>query len=217
MKQYYEIVDVKARQITDEALRPGLEAEVTLDDGSVGRASVPASVRNSREAALAVENVNVEIAEALLAMNALDQTYLDRMLLELDGTETGERLGANAILASSLAIAKAAALSSGVALYNYIGGVNAKRLPAVRTEADASAVSLSDCATLSQFLDACALRRAEGKKLVLTAGESETEDNILADLAVALNAEELVTGSVRVRNQLLRIEEELYDGVDEAL
>ena len=146
MKQYLEIVDVMAREILDSRGNPTVEVEVTLDDGTVGRAAVPSGastgiheaceLRDGDKAryggkgvSMAVENVNGEIAEAMLGLNALDQTSIDKMLIEIDGTPNKTRLGANAILGVSLACAKAAAEATGVSLYNYIGGVNAKTLP----------------------------------------------------------------------------------------
>ena len=146
MKQYFEIVDVMAREILDSRGNPTVEVEVTLDDGTVGRAAVPSGASTGMYEAcelrdadksryggkgvqLAVENVNGEIAEALLGLNVLDQTSIDKMLIEIDGTPNKTRLGANAILGASLACAKAAAAATGVSLYNYIGGVNAKVLP----------------------------------------------------------------------------------------
>ena len=146
MKQYFEIVDVMAREILDSRGNPTVEVEVTLDDGTVGRAAVPSGASTGIHEACelrdgdkaryggkgvqkAVDNVNGEIAEALLGMNVLDQTGIDKMLIELDGTPNKTRLGANAILGVSLACAKAGALVTGMSLYNYIGGVNAKTLP----------------------------------------------------------------------------------------
>ena len=146
MKEYFEIVDVTAREILDSRGNPTVEVEVTLDDGTVGRAAVPSGASTGIYEACelrdgdkgrylgkgvqkAVENVNVEIAEAVIGMNALDQPGIDKLLIELDGTPNKTRLGANAILGVSLATAKAAAAASGVGLYNYIGGVNAKTLP----------------------------------------------------------------------------------------
>ncbi len=146
MKQYFEIVDVMAREILDSRGNPTVEVEVTLDDGTVGRAAVPSGASTGMYEAcelrdadksryggkgvqMAVENVNGEIAEALLGLNVLDQTSIDKMLIEIDGTPNKTRLGANAILGASLACAKAAAAATGVSLYNYIGGVNAKVLP----------------------------------------------------------------------------------------
>lgn len=123
-----------------------MEVEVTLDDGTVGRAAVPSGASTGIYEACelrdgdksrylgkgvlkAVENVNVEIAEALQGMNVLDQTSIDKLLIELDGTPNKTRLGANAILGVSLACAKAGSLATGQSLYNYIGGCNAKTLP----------------------------------------------------------------------------------------
>ncbi len=146
MKQYFEIVDVMAREILDSRGNPTVEVEVTLDDGTVGRASVPSGASTGMYEAcelrdcnkgrylgkgvqMAVENVNGEIAEAMLGLNVLDQASIDRMLIDIDGTPNKTRLGANAILGVSLACAKAAAEATGVSLYNYIGGCNAKTLP----------------------------------------------------------------------------------------
>ena len=146
MKQYFEIVDVMAREILDSRGNPTVEVEVTLDDGTIGRAAVPSGASTGMYEAcelrdgdksryggkgvqIAVENVNGEIAEAMVGLNALDQTSLDRMLIEIDGTLNKTRLGANAILGASLACAKAAAQATGLSLYNYIGGVNAHTLP----------------------------------------------------------------------------------------
>ena len=130
MKQYFEIVDVLARKTADLNGAPALEAEITLDDGTVGRAAVPAALfeesTGGKKVGLAVENINTEIQEALLGLNALDQTAIDNMLLEIDGTKDCSRLGTGAVLGASLAVAKAAAEASGVGLYNYIGGVNAR-------------------------------------------------------------------------------------------
>ena len=135
MKQYFEIVDVMAREILDSRGNPTVEVEVTLDDGTVGRAAVPSGASTGIHEACelrdgdkaryggkgvtkAVDNVNGEIAEALLGMNVLDQTAIDKMLIELDGTPNKTRLGANAILGVSLACAKAGALVTGNSLYN---------------------------------------------------------------------------------------------------
>ncbi len=146
MKQYFEIVDVMAREILDSRGNPTVEVEVTLDDGTMGRAAVPSGASTGIFEACelrdgdksrylgkgvqnAVDNVNGEIAEAMIGLNALDQPSIDRILIELDGTPNKTRLGANAILGVSMAVAKAAAEATGVGLYNYIGGMNAKTLP----------------------------------------------------------------------------------------
>ena len=141
-----QIIKVHAREILDSRGNPTVEAEVLLEDGSIGRASVPSGASTGiyeahelrdgdpgrylgKGVSKAVHNINAEIAEALLGANALDQAALDRTLIELDGTPNKSRLGANAILAVSLANAKAAAASLGISLYRYIGGSNAKMLP----------------------------------------------------------------------------------------
>ena len=146
MKQYFEIVDVMAREILDSRGNPTVEVEVTLDDGTIGRAAVPSGAStgmyeacelrdgdksryNGKGVQMAVENVNGEIAEAMLGLNVLDQTSIDKMLIQIDGTPNKTRLGANAILGVSLACAKAAAESLGMPLHTYLGGVTAKTLP----------------------------------------------------------------------------------------
>ena len=146
MKQMVEIVDVVGREVLDSRGNPTVEVEVYLEDGTMGRAAVPSGASTGIYEACelrdgdkgryqgkgvlkAVDNVNTEIAEALIGTNVLDQGAIDQLLIDLDGTPNKERLGANAILGASLACAKAAAEYLGVALYNYIGGVNAKPLP----------------------------------------------------------------------------------------
>ena len=146
MKEYFEIVDVLAREILDSRGNPTVEVEVTLDTGVMGRAAVPSGASTGIYEACelrdgdkgrylgkgvqkAVENVNGEIAEAIVGLNALDQVSIDQQLIELDGTPNKTRLGANAMLGVSLAVAKASAEALGLPLYSYIGGVNAKTLP----------------------------------------------------------------------------------------
>ena len=141
-----KILNVRAREILDSRGNPTVEVEVFLEDGSVGRASVPSGASTGIYEACelrdqeanrylgkgvinAVHNVNTEIADTLRGQNALDQTGIDRLLIHLDGTPNKSRLGANAILGASLAVARAAAVSLGVSLYRYIGGSNAKVLP----------------------------------------------------------------------------------------
>ena len=140
------ILSVKGREILDSRGNPTVEAEVLLEDGSVGRASVPSGASTGiyeacelrdgdpgrylgKGVSKAVLHVNTEIAQALAGHDAMDQANIDRLLIELDGTPNKSRLGANAILAVSLAVAKAAADSLGLSLYRYIGGSNARVLP----------------------------------------------------------------------------------------
>ena len=146
MKQYIEIIDVVARQILDSRCFPTVEVEVYLEDGTVGRAAVPSGASTGIYEAVelrdgdkdkylgkgvekAVANVNDTIAEEIIGLNVLDQAYIDKTLIELDGTKNKGKLGANAILGISLAVAQAAANYLGMPLYQYIGGVNAKVLP----------------------------------------------------------------------------------------
>lgn len=141
------IVDVRAREILDSRGNPTLESEVELESGVIGRAAVPSGASTGEHEACelrdgdvsryqgkgvlkAVENVNEKIADELVDYyDALDQTGIDKFLIELDGTENKSNLGANAILGVSLAVAKAAATYLELPLYRYIGGVNAKTLP----------------------------------------------------------------------------------------
>jgi enolase len=140
------IEDVVGREILDSRGNPTVEVEVTLMDGSMGRAAVPSGASTGVHEALelrdgdksrylgkgvlqAVENVNSDIADALIGWDALEQKAIDEMLIELDGTPNKSKLGANAILGVSLATAKAAANALGLPLYRYIGGVYAHVLP----------------------------------------------------------------------------------------
>ena len=146
MKNFVEIVDVVARQILDSRCFPTVEVEVYLEDGTMGRAAVPSGASTGIYEAVelrdgnkdyymgkgvlkAVENVNDTIAEELIGCNVFDQTYIDKMLIELDRSNNKGKLGANAILGVSLAVAQAAANYLGLPLYQYVGGVNAKVLP----------------------------------------------------------------------------------------
>jgi enolase len=137
---------VHAREILDSRGNPTVEVEVTLESGAFGRAAVPSGASTGVHEALemrdgdkdrysgkgvlkAVENVNQQIAEAIFGMDALDQAAVDQAMLELDGTPNKSKLGANAILGVSLAVARAAADEVGLPLYRYLGGVTAKILP----------------------------------------------------------------------------------------
>lgn len=146
MKQYLQIESVYAREILDSRGNPTVEVEVEVEGGFVGRAAVPSGASTGAFEAVelrdgdksrylgkgtltAVDNVNDIIAPEIEGMNALDQVEIDKVMIELDGTDNKGKLGANAILGVSLAVAKAAAEALGVSLYNYLGGVNAKVLP----------------------------------------------------------------------------------------
>ena len=146
MKEYLEIDEVRALEVLDSRGNPTVQVEVVLEDGSQGVALVPSGASTGSFEAVelrdgdksrylgkgvlkAVENVNTIIRDKIIGMNAYDQIGLDRTLIELDGTENKGKLGANATLGVSLAVARAAASSLGMELYNYIGGINAKVLP----------------------------------------------------------------------------------------
>lgn len=146
MKKYIEIIDVYAREVLDSRANPTVEVEVELEDGSMGRAIVPSGASTGAFEAVelrdgdksrflgkgvlkAVQNVNEIIAPELIGMNVFDQPLIDKIMIELDGTHNKGKLGANAILGVSLAVARAAAAALGLPLYQYIGGVNAKVLP----------------------------------------------------------------------------------------
>ena len=145
MDMDYEIVKVRGREILDSRGNPTVEAEVELECGAVGRASVPSGASTGSHEARelrdggdrylgkgvkrAVEHVNHGLAEAVLFENVLDQSRIDRLLKEADGSENKERLGANAILAVSLASARAAASALKFPLYRYLGGISGRTLP----------------------------------------------------------------------------------------
>ena len=140
------IVDIIGREILDSRGNPTVECDVLLESGAMGRASVPSGASTGMREALelrdgdasrylgkgvlrAVENINNEIAEALIGLDAQEQHFIDKTLIDLDGTEEKSRLGANAMLAASIAVARAAADDSGLSLYRYFGGSGAMQMP----------------------------------------------------------------------------------------
>ena len=140
------IVDIVAREILDSRGNPTVEADVLLESGVSGRAAVPSGASTGTREAIelrdgdkgryggkgvlkAVENVNTEICEAIVGLDVVEQSFIDQTLIDLDGTENKSRLGANALLAVSLAVAKAAAEDSGLPLYRYLGGAGRMQLP----------------------------------------------------------------------------------------
>ncbi len=141
-----EITHVKAREILDSRGNPTVEVDVLLNDGTLGRAAVPSGASTGENEAVelrdgdakrylgkgtskAVSNVNTKIAPELIELDPRDQEHIDRLMIELDGTPNKSKLGANAILGVSMAVAKAAATASGLPLYRYLGGTSAKVLP----------------------------------------------------------------------------------------
>lgn len=146
MKDYIEILDVFAREVLDSRANPTIEVEVIVEGGFVGAAIVPSGASTGELEAIelrdgdkdrylgrgvlkAVDNVNNIISEELIGMNALDQASIDKLMIELDGTHNKSKLGANAILGVSMAVAKASAIALGMPLFQYLGGFNAKTLP----------------------------------------------------------------------------------------
>lgn len=146
MKEYLAIENIEAIEVLDSRGNPTVQVEAILEGGFTGRAMVPSGASTGSFEAVelrdgdnsryqgkgvlkAVENVNTEIKKKIMGMNALNQVELDKALIELDGTENKAKLGANATLGVSLAVARAAANALGLDIYNYIGGVNAKVLP----------------------------------------------------------------------------------------
>ena len=140
------IVDIVAREILDSRGNPTVEADVLLESGVSGRAAVPSGASTGSREAIelrdgdkgrylgkgvlkAVENINTEICEAIVGLDAIEQPLIDQTLIELDGSDNKSRLGANALLAVSLAVAKAAADESGLPLYRYLGGAGRMQLP----------------------------------------------------------------------------------------
>ena len=140
------IIDIVAREILDSRGNPTVECDVLLESGVMGRAAVPSGASTGEKEALelrdgdksrylgkgvlkAVEHVNNEIAQALIGIDASEQSYIDQIMIDLDGTDTKARLGANAMLAVSLAVARAAAEDAGLPLYRYLGGAGPMALP----------------------------------------------------------------------------------------
>jgi len=140
------IVDIVGREILDSRGNPTVECDVLLESGTMGRAAVPSGASTGSREAIelrdgdkarylgkgvlkAVEHVNTEISEAVLGLDATEQAFLDKTLIDLDGTDNKSRLGANAMLAVSMAVARAAAEESGLPLYRYFGGMNATQMP----------------------------------------------------------------------------------------
>jgi enolase len=140
------IVDIVGREILDSRGNPTVECDVLLESGVMGRAAVPSGASTGSREAIelrdgdkarylgkgvlrAVEHINTEISEAVLGLDAAEQAFLDKTLIDLDGTDNKSRLGANAMLAVSMAVARAAAEESGLPLYRYFGGMNGNQLP----------------------------------------------------------------------------------------
>lgn len=145
MKRYYEITDIYAREILDSRGNPTVEVEVTVEDKYIGRAAVPSGASTGAFEAIelrdggarymgkgvgkVVDNINNTLAQHLIGVNVLDQRAIDMEMIDLDGTENKSKLGANAILGVSMAVAKAASATLGIPLYQYLGGFNGHIMP----------------------------------------------------------------------------------------
>jgi enolase len=140
------IVDIVGREILDSRGNPTVECDVLLETGTMGRAAVPSGASTGSREAIelrdgdkkrfggkgvlkAVDNINSEISKSVIGLDASEQAFLDQTLIDLDGTENKARLGANALLAVSMAVARAAAEESGLSLYRYFGGMSGRQLP----------------------------------------------------------------------------------------
>ncbi|MBT6530465.1 MAG: phosphopyruvate hydratase, partial [Betaproteobacteria bacterium] len=140
------IIDVIAREVVDSRGNPTVEADIHLDSGVIGRAAVPSGASTGVREAVelrdmdstrfagkgvlkAVDSVNGEICEAIIGLDSIDQSLIDQTLISLDGTDSKSRLGANAVLAVSLAAAKASSMDLGIPLYRYLGGAGQMELP----------------------------------------------------------------------------------------
>jgi enolase len=164
----FEIAGVGAREILDSRGNPTLEVEVRLEGGAVGRAAVPSGASTGSHEAVelrdggfryhgkgvlkAVESVNTVLAEVLMFEDAFYQTRIDRLLREADGTENKSRLGANAVLGASLAVARACAAQQGIPLYRYLGGVNARTLPVPMMNVLNGGVHADNTVDLQEFM-----------------------------------------------------------------
>jgi enolase len=163
------IVEVVAREILDSRGNPTVEADVLVESGAMGRAAVPSGASTGSREAIelrdgdaqrffgkgvqkAVENVNTEICEAILGLDVSEQAHIDRVLVDLDGTDNKARLGANAILAVSVACAKAAAEESGLSLYRYFGGSGRKRMPVPLMNVVNGGVHANNSLDLQEFM-----------------------------------------------------------------
>jgi len=163
------IVDVIAREILDSRGNPTVEADVLLESGVMGRAASPSGASTGSREAIelrdgdagryagrgvlkAVENINTEICEAVIGVDATEQSFVDKTLIDLDGTENKSRLGANAILAVSLAVAKAAAEESGLPLHRYLGGAGAMAMPVPMMNVINGGVHADNSLDLQEFM-----------------------------------------------------------------
>ncbi|MFM0729710.1 hypothetical protein PQQ52_04335 [Paraburkholderia sediminicola] len=240
-----------SNEVLDSRGNPTVEVEIILDDGSKGRTTVPSGASTGEHEAVemrdndparylgkgvmaAVNAVNTELRDALIGMNAMDQRDVDKTMIELDGTDNKQRLGANAILGCSMAAANAAAAFNRTSLFRYLGGLQASVLPVPMINiinggahadnpldfqefmiGNSILVKMNQIGTLSETLATVRTAQGAAYSTVISHRSGETGDVSIADIAVATNAGQIKTGSLSRTdrtakyNQLIRIEREL--------
>lgn len=193
----FEIAGVYAREILDSRGNPTLEVEVRLEGGAVGRAAVPSGASTGKHEAVelrdggsrfhgkgvtrAVEAVNTVLAETLMFEDAFEQTRIDGLLREADGTENKSRLGANAVLGASLAVARACAAQQGIPLYRYLGGVNARVLPVPMMNVLNGGVHADNTVDLQEFMIMPVGARSFSEGLLMCAEVYQTLKELLKE------------------------------------
>lgn len=193
----FEIAGVYAREILDSRGNPTLEVEVRLEGGAVGRAAVPSGASTGKHEAVelrdggsrfhgkgvtrAVEAVNTVLAETLMFEDAFEQTRIDGLLREADGTENKSRLGANAVLGASLAVARACAAQQGIPLYRYLGGVNARVLPVPMMNVLNGGVHADNTVDLQEFMIMPVGARSFSEGLLMCAEVYQTLKGLLKE------------------------------------
>ena len=198
-----EILDVHGREILDSRGNPTVEVDVTLDSGAFGRAAVPSGASTGAYEAHelrdgddryggkgvreAVDAVNGEIYDLLSGMDAEDQARIDALMIELDGTPTKERLGANAILGVSLAVAKAAAEDAGLPLYRYVGGVYARRMPVPMMNIINGGVHAHNPIDIQEFMIMPVAAETEAEAIRMGAEVFHTLEKALRDTGHSVN------------------------------
>lgn len=193
----FDIAGVCAREILDSRGNPTLEVEVRLEGGAIGRASVPSGASTGKHEAVemrdgnsryhgkgvlkAVEAVNTVLAEVLMFEDAFYQDRIDRLLLEADGTENKSRLGANAVLGVSLAVARACAAQQGIPLYRYLGGVNGRTLPVPMMNVLNGGVHADNTVDLQEFMIMPVGAKSFSQGLMMCAEVYQTLKNLLKE------------------------------------
>lgn len=193
----FDIAGVCAREILDSRGNPTLEVEVRLEGGAVGRAAVPSGASTGKHEAVemrdgnsryhgkgvlkAVEAVNTVLAEVLMFEDAFYQDRIDRLLLEADGTENKSRLGANAVLGVSLAVARACAAQQGIPLYRYLGGVNGRTLPVPMMNVLNGGVHADNTVDLQEFMIMPVGAKSFSQGLMMCAEVYQTLKNLLKE------------------------------------